>query len=330
MIAQGIGNIQGTTTAGPQPNTSTTTTTSAPTTTSTTTLAPGQSTTTSTSTTSTSTSTSTTLPPTSTTTSTSTSTSTTSTSTSTSTTTAAPTTTSTSTTSTSTSTSTTTAAPLPIVTGSLSLWTSYYDYNPSSSVWVDRSGNGNTALISGSTMFVSGSGIGQSLGARFNGTNNFLTYPATLGGGDPTTDWTVQMYGTWNLTDQNLDFFAHNDYTDGWDIALTPDGRTVVRANPSPTADFNYTAPKATLTLVTVTFDGTNSELKLYANTTLIGTNSETIANWNVTNLPFQFGWNANTDATFFAGTVREITLYKKVLTSGEITTNYNVFTTQP
>jgi hypothetical protein len=211
------------------------------------------------------------------------------------------------------------------VTSSLSLWTSLANFSTGSSTWIDRSGNNNTALISGSTLALSGS-----LGVAFNGTNNLLTYPAPLNGGDPTTDWTIQFYGTWNVTSNNLDFFTHEDYQNGWDVALTPDSRTVVRANTSPNADFNYTIPDATLAVVTIVFDKTNSELKLYANTTLINTISQTIANWNVTAVPLTFGFNTNTDATYFAGSVRELTLYKKVLTLGEITTNYNAFIAEP
>jgi hypothetical protein len=183
----------------------------------------------------------------------------------------------------------------------------------------DRSGNGNTGLVSGSTMIVS-----SSFGLAFNGTNNYITYPEPFNGGNPTNQWTVQMYGTWDIEDENLDFFTHNDYTDGWDIALTPDGRIVVRSDTGGGTEFEYTVPKAELRLVTIVFDGVDSRVLLYTNTVGIGNNPASVSPWNETTVPMTFGFNTNTDATYFKGTFKDIILYGRVLTGAEVFTNYN------
>ena len=265
---------------------------------------------------------------------TTTTTSTTSTSTSTSTTTVAPTTTSTSTTSTSTSTTTiaptstttTTAAPLPIVEDGLIIWNHYTDYNTGSGTISDRSGKGNTALVSGSTMSLTGSSL--EFGYAFNGTDNYFTYPEPVNS-TPTGSYTLQFYGTFNFDGQNRDYFAKNDFDNGWGIPVTPEfgGNFVYRPIAGGDKPTNANVTGASNKLVTMTFNDDTNIVQLYVNTTLADTNSNgsNVEPFNSASaVPFTFGYNPQGDATYFKGSWKDITLYNRILTSGEITTNYN------
>jgi hypothetical protein len=241
-----------------------------------------------------------------------TSTSTTSTST-TSTTTSGPTTTTTSA-----PTTTTTSAPLPIVEAGLIIWNHFTDYNSGSGTVTDRSPNGNTAIVSGSTLVAS-----ASLGLEFNGTNNFFTYPEPVNA-TPTGSFTLQFYGTINFDSENRDYFCKNSFEDGWDTVATPYPEIVYR--PVAGSDISLDGPidGAAVKLITTTFD-TAGTCELYIDDTLIVSKSSLIEAFNSGSaIPFTFGFNPQSDGTYFKGTFKDITLYNRILTAGEVTTNYN------
>jgi hypothetical protein len=301
----------------------TTTTTQAPTTTTTTTAGP---TTTSTSTTSTST-TSTSTSTTSTTTAAPTTTTSTSTSTTT-TTTQAPTTTTSTSTSTSTSTTTegptttTTAGPIPIVTSGLVLWNNCDSLV--GNVWLDKSGNGNHGLVSGSQLVQSGS-----LGLAFNGTNNYVSYANTLNG-QPSSSYTLQYLGSLPSESVNYDFFVKEDYNNGWDTIFggaTTTDQFIYRDVAGADKTIDTTTVYATRRFITITVNASTNVIQLYVGNTFIGNFSRTtdvVNNFNAANVPFVFGWNENSDATFFKGAATDLILYNKVLSSTEVNTNFN------
>jgi hypothetical protein len=230
----------------------------------------------------------------------------------------------TSTTSTTTSgpTTTTTSAPLPIVEAGLIIWNHFTDYNSGSGTVTDRSPNGNTAIVSGSTLVASGS-----LGLEFNGTNNFFTYPQPVNA-TPTGSFTLQYYGTINFDSENRDYFCKNDFDDGWDTVATPYPEIVYR--PAAGSDISLDGPidGASLKLITTTFDIAGTT-ELYIDDTLIVSKTSLIEAFNSgSSIPFTFGWNAQGDGNYFKGTFKDITLYNRILTEAEITTNYNALST--
>jgi hypothetical protein len=262
-------------------------------------------------TTTTSTSTSTT----STSTSTSTST-TTSTSTSTSTTTAAPTTTSTST--------TTTIAPIPLVTEGLIIWNNYTDYTGYGTAIADRSGNGNTALVSGSTMVPTGS-----IGLAFDGTGNYFTYPEPVNN-TPTGSYTLQFYGTIQIESLNRDFFCKEDFDNGWDYVITPYPEIVYRQFNSGDSSLDGPIANMPIKLITITAD-IAGVLKLYIDSTLIKTNNPVVEAFNSgTGVKFKFGFNTQPDGTYFKGSFKDIILYNRVLSADEVLFNYAYLSGSP
>jgi hypothetical protein len=278
-----------TTTAGP-----TTTTTAGPTTTSTTST---------TSTTTLAPTTTTTLAPTTTTTST----------------------TSTTTTTTSTTTTSTTTTLAPVVSDSLLAWMSCDSLT--GSVWYDKSGKGNNALISGSAMSLS-----SSVGYIFNGTDNYITYPRPFSGLTTQNYATIQFYGTITSgSNNNYDLFCYDNYVNGWDTDFITShytyGEIIFRdqAGQDKVAGNQgniYFGPKS---LWTLTLDAPNDVVKMYKNGTFVTNFSNGIVSglFSATS-PMKFGWNANSDNTYFNGVISDLLVYNKLLSDSEVLQNYN------
>ena len=240
----------------------------------------------------------------------------------------ASTTTTTTTTTTSTTTTSTTCPPLTIVSDGLVLYNRCCSM--SGSVWYDVSGNGNHALVSGSALVQSGS-----LGLEFNGTDNYLTYPANLTA-TPIGSWTMQWYGTFYNTGSNMDLFGKVDYVDGWDTIYGYDApfaegqyitfRDVVGQDNNKV----FTNTPAVKLLFTMTCQATGSKTGYFVNTTNFGTGSQfsPVSNFNRSSGSLTFGFNTDTDATYFKGTMSDLIIYNRILTEAEVTTNYNTLTT--
>jgi len=247
------------------------------------------------------------------------------------------TTTSTSTTSTST-TSTTTAAPtttstttlnpnFPVDVANLTFWNSCQSYTSSAVSWIDSSGNGNNAIISGSTMATSGS-----LGIAFNGTNNFLTYPLSMSNQPSLTDgWTLQFMGSMYDEVTVRDLFGKKDSQTGWEIDWEANlDRFVWRNAPGSDIHFTYNAAnvEAIRRLYTFryTYGSANATIATFVDGTLIASASGGDFNWTEDTFDkLTFGFTDNLDATYFKGTVSDILLYKKSLSTNEIQSNYNL-----
>jgi hypothetical protein len=199
----------------------------------------------------------------------------------------------------------------------LIIWNNYEDYNSGSGTVADRSGNNNTAIVSGSTLVAS-----ASLGLEFNGTNNFFTYPEPVNA-TPTGSFTLQYYGTINFDSENRDYFCKNSFEDGWDTVATPYPEIVYR--PVAGSDISLDGPidGAVVKLITTTYniDGT---CELYIDDTLIVSKSSLIEPFNSGSaIPFTFGYNPQSDGNYFKGTFKDIILYNRILTEAEVIYNY-------
>ena len=223
---------------------------------------------------------------------------------------------------TSTTTSTTTIAPAEIVTNGLTLWNSCNSF--SGSIWYDKSGNNNNALVSGSAMTTSGS-----LGIAFNGTDNFITYPTSLTA-SPNSNWTMQWYGTMYNDGVNRDLFCKDFYNDGWDTIWEPGGsRLIYRDGAGTDKQKTISNPSAEKVLWTLVGNVTTDIILLYRNTSPQGPfGNGSMNSWDASGT-LKFGFNTNTDATYFKGTIQDLIIYNRELNPGEITTNYNYLVSQ-
>jgi hypothetical protein len=80
--------------------------------------------------------------------------------------------------------------------------------------------------------------------------------------------------------------------------------------------------------LITITADSIdpiNDTTQLYVNGAFVSEQvGASINAFNVSSLPFKFGFNTNTDATYWRGNTKSLLLYNKVLSLSEIQQNYN------
>lgn len=193
----------------------------------------------------------------------------------------------------------------------------------SGSIWYDVSGNGNNALVSGSTLSLSGS-----LGYAFNGTNNYLTYPEPLTA-TPSGSWTLQWYGTMYNDSVARDLYCKDFYNDGWDIIYNGSGGLTYRDQAGSDKGISITNVSATKTLWTLVGNDAANTIITYKNGGLVGTMSAGAVNaFNATGTPFKFGFNTNTDATYFKGTIVELLVYNKGLSASEVSQSYTYLNT--
>jgi hypothetical protein len=241
------------------------------------------------------------------------------------------TTTTTSTSTTTTTSTSTTCPPSTIVSNGLTLYNRCCSMT--GSVWYDVSGNGNHALVSGSALVQSGS-----LGLAFNGTNNYLTYPANLTA-TPSSSWTMQWYGTFYNSGSginNMDLFGKTTYLDGWDTVYGPDffgSQSISFRDVTGQDNFKpFTNTPSVKLLFTMTVDSNPDAPRTayFVNTTNFGTGSQfsVVSPFNTASGSLTFGFNIDTDATYFKGTMSDLIIYNRILTPAEVTTNYNTLST--
>jgi hypothetical protein len=188
------------------------------------------------------------------------------------------------------------------------------------SVWYDRSGNNNHGLVSGSTLSLSGS-----LGYAFNGTNNYITYPSNLQPANPTSNWTVMVYGTMYNDNVNRDLWTKDSYANGWDIVWN--GVQDIKFRDSAGFDVFIGMPMTSYDkgLATFTLSGTGlGTANSYLNNQFIQIRGNVSNNgFNASGLPLKFGWNADTDATFFKGTATALLVFNRELNQTEVSKSY-------
>ena len=214
--------------------------------------------------------------------------------------------------------------PITASAGTLVLWSDTTSLT--SSVLYDRSGNGNNALLSGSALARTGSN-----GFMFNGTDNYLNWPITLTG-QPSSSYSIQYYGVPFVGGVNYDFFAKDFYTNGWDLIYQPGTNNLVYRDvgggdkTSPT----FTPSTSVKQQLVITVNATTNVIELYRNGAFVGNfslSSDVVNNFNADASPFKFGFNTNTDATYFKGSLASVALYNRVITADDVFYNWGALT---
>jgi hypothetical protein len=196
-------------------------------------------------------------------------------------------------------------SPSTMIYDGLTSWQSFTSI--SGSVWYDLSGNFNQALISGSTLNVTNNMV------NFNGIDNYVTFPVTMTA-TPSSSMTLIWYGVYNSSSVNYDLFTKNYYADGWDTVFEPT-RITFRDNGDANLINNYTYGNKTLYALTVT----NGSQQLYKDWIEISNSNKQFDGFTASASPLKFGWNADTDATYFSGSISDILVYNRILTQSEI-----------
>lgn len=201
----------------------------------------------------------------------------------------------------------------------------------SGSVWYDVSGNGNDAIVSGSTMSTSGS-----LGWEFNGTDNFITYPQPVllnsSSFAPSEFYTLQWYGSMYNDNINRFLFTKRSAGGGWSTgwASNEDDMVYLAAgsgDPKLMSNIGNVSPKILWTLIV--YDAPNilnETAVLYRNESYFGTfdGGGTVTFNNVTSSVLKFGYNnIDVDATYFKGAISDLLVYNRPLSEVEIANNY-------
>lgn len=203
--------------------------------------------------------------------------------------------------------------PNTMISGGLSLWSSYSSLT--GSLWYDISGNQNTGIITGSSITVSNNLV------PFNGTNNSVIFPIALNA-TPSSSMTMIWYGVFPSSSQNYDLFCREVYTDGWDTIYSyKDNKLVFRDVLNQ--DANFSASQFTnKTFYAITVE--NNSQQAFVNGLKVDTESKAFNGFQVAYDPLVFGFNQNTDANYFSGSISDLLLYNRILTDNEILSIYN------
>jgi len=213
--------------------------------------------------------------------------------------------------------------PITASAGTLVIWSDTTSLT--GSVLYDKSGRGNNALVSGSTLAKTGSN-----GFMFNGTDNYLNWPTNLTG-TPSSSYSIQYYGVpFYNTSVNYDFFAKDFYTNGWDMIYQSSGSQIIlRDNAGADRKSPFFTPSTTQkSQIVITVDDATNVVTLYKDGALVGNFSGTAVNaFNAFASPFKFGYNTNADATFFKGSLASVALYSKVISATDVFYNWGALT---
>ena len=132
-------------------------------------------------------------------------------------------------------------------------------------------------------------------------------------------------------SNNNYDLFCYDNYANGWDTDFTTAnysyGEMVVR---DQAGQDKYAGNQGNIyfggkSLWTITLDAPNDIAKLYKNGTFVTNFSNgTISSLFNATVPMKFGWNVNSDNTYFNGVVSDLLVYNKILSDSEVLQNYN------
>lgn len=202
--------------------------------------------------------------------------------------------------------------PSEMIYDGLTLWNSFTSV--SGGIWKDLSGNFNEGLISGSTLNVTDNMV------NFNGINNYITYPVTMSAA-PSSSMTLIWYGVYNSSSVSYDLFCKEAYSNGWDTIWNNDRKLIVfRDNGDGDLSSSYDYGEKSLYALTVTTTGLFTGIQdLYKDWFKIGSTNKQFDGFNASVSPLKFGWNADTDASYFSGSLSDILIYNRILTSNEI-----------
>jgi hypothetical protein len=219
--------------------------------------------------------------------------------------------------------------PSPLISGGLVFHLSCDSYN--NAFWSDKSVNGNNATVNGAFMTQSGSA-----GIKFNGTNNWLTWfednPLVA---TPSGSYTIQFRGVFPTDGVNRALFVRepvifpvvgSGFWMNWDNA-GPDNIifTDLPSLSQQVMNISYTAGTNILYTLVVENAGTGGSAQLYANTSSVYFNSPTtvpVFNAGINALKFGQGVDS-----LFNGSITDLVLYNRGLSSAEVISNYNQLT---
>jgi hypothetical protein len=221
--------------------------------------------------------------------------------------------------------------PNKLATDGLTLLLVSSSYTASTGVWRDISGNCNDAQISSSNIPTNWSNIlsASADGWLFNPNySQSLLFPTTLNA-TPSSSFTIQMWISSSYVYQNgFDLFSKDSFVDGWDTIFegfqgsNDPPRLIFRDNVGQDSRFQFRG--STNTLYTITVDTINGVATSYNdNGERLEVFNKTFNSFTASALPLRFGWNANTDGTFFSGSVKSLLIYNRVLSSDEVWYNY-------
>lgn len=207
--------------------------------------------------------------------------------------------------------------PNTMVSGGLTLWTSFNSLTGSS--WYDISGNGNSGYVTGSAITVSNNSV------PFNGINNMVWFTSSLNA-TPSSSMTLIWNGTFASSSINYDLFCKESFANGWDTIFSyPLNKIIFRDNGGQDVEASaiYQSIQKTVFAMTIT----NGSQKIYRNGVEVSTGTSGFNGFTSSNFPLVFGFNENTDASWFSGSMSDVLVYNRILNSSEILSVSNYLT---
>lgn len=214
-----------------------------------------------------------------------------------------------------------------IVLNGLQIWNSYGGYDASAGTWQDLSGNGNSGSVIGTLTDVGGA-------YSFNGINNSVFYgqsiPDTLttnltisfmGSGFPldgVNRWAWYAYDNIGVPAGFWQYFRNTATPDDLEFRCTRGGGNVTFNVP-----YNYNPPETTMYTITVS----GAQVVYYKNSQILATiNNPSGDPYYVgpgfPSNPLSFGSGSGLNT--FSGSISNLLLYDRTLTSNEVTNNWN------
>ena len=204
------------------------------------------------------------------------------------------------------------------------------------SIWYDESGNGNNALLSGSTLYTTGSG--GSLGWKFNGINNYINFPVSMSGYPVSQSYSLQWYGT---KMNNGDVWYHYS---GSGTLSRGDGFGAYNGDVNDWINYQQADQKTLYTFVYTNFGGIGGNVgwsKLYINDSIFWVEYDQSTFFqsqptSAPNIPWQFGYTTSTGdfgtstRVYLNGSASDLLLYNRPLDVTEIANNYRYLQTLP
>lgn len=214
------------------------------------------------------------------------------------------------------------------VQNGLIVWLDAATYT-SGTTWSDLSGNGNNATLVNTPTHSSTNG-GQ---FDFNGTTQYATlYP--LAGSTFTSSYTIQTWVKWDNITSDKCIFSQGAAANNQGLHLITRS-SAVTGNQSRYG-FNmynndeYSGTLAVTTsyrLITYTYNSSTFAKEMYINTSLDTPYSQTSNQYTNTSANAEIGrigWSG-TNINYFDGQLAQFYFYNRILTSDEITQNYNL-----
>jgi hypothetical protein len=196
-------------------------------------------------------------------------------------------------------------------------------YPGSGTTWTDLTGNGyNATLVNTPTYSSSDGGY-----LDFNGTNQYATVYGFPGSTFSSGNWTVQCWSYWDALD-NKCLLSQGTTTNNGGLHLIT--RNVSGTNRYLFGMFNndMTSDGVAVTgawkFTTWTYNDTTGEKQLYVQSTLDKAQTQNLYTGTDNNTEIgRIGWNG-TNTYYFDGRIAQMYIYNKILSSTEITANYD------